>query len=337
MDDEQMILPTKIFWSPQNMIIDPSDVCNYQCIMCRCQQDKSTQNIIWSFEDYKKAMKNFKPKIVAVGATGEPLLCPDADKIVTDLKQRRCKVILNTNASLLGDNLDWVSSLDLMKVSLDTCEEKLYKFIRGGDLKALTENLREVIERKLCKVRFEYVVMSNNYKQMSEFIEFTSDIGADGAFFRLYEGYDLGDELNEELSNVPFIVEEIKRALDTSTKLGVQSNLKDLYGKQDYVVQRYTATNLIKDNRKNSTCLLPWLQLYIRADGEASPCCGLLELDNVSIGNVFSDENVWNSDKAINLRKDFLKKANYSKYQTCKTCEYIDWKQLLKWAALSPG
>ena len=342
MDDEQimlnMILPTKPFWGPQSIIMDPTNNCNYSCLMCRVQSQKTIKDTEWTIQDYFTAMMNFKPRSVAVGATGEPLLCRDIDKIVSDLKRRKHMVILNTNASLLDKNIDWVANVDLMKISLDAYTPERYKMIRGReDFSRVINSVREIVNRRLSQVRFEYVVMSNNYEEMAEFVKFTHDVGADGAFFRLYQGFDLPDELNEELSNVPNIRVELERALKVANKLGVLTNLKDLCTKQDYITQRYENPYQITDDRTKHVCLLPWLQLFIRVDGESSFCCGLLEINNVSIGNVFTQENVWNSKAAIELRKIFLRKENYNLYDPCKSCEYLGWKQLIKWINLVPS
>ncbi len=333
-----MILPTKLFWSPQSIIMDPTNNCNYSCLMCRVQTQKTQKDAEWTFNEYLTTIKNFKPRSVAVGATGEPLLCRDIDKIVMNLKKRKHMVILNTNASLLDKNIDWVANVDLMKISLDAYTPEKYKLIRGReDFFRVINNVREIVNRGLSKVRFEYVVMSNNYEEMAEFVKFTHDVGADGAFFRLYQGLNLPDALNEELSNVPNILVELDRALKVANELGVLTNLKDLCGKQEYIIQKYEDPNQVKDDRNKHVCLLPWLQLFIRADGETSFCCSLLEINDISLGNVFTQENVWNSPTAIKLRIRFLRKENYKLFDPCKSCEYIGWRQLIKWINLVPS
>ena len=176
--------------------------------------------------------------------------------------------------------------------------------------------------------------MSVNCKQITDFIVFAKSLDV-GVFFRLFRGSKLPYNPKFDFYNIPELEKKLLNARRMAKRLKVKSNLPDLCKKLDYIKQIYSREK-VTDDRKKHVCLLPWVQLFVRVDGETSPCCDLLEISNYSTGNIFKTKNVWNSDSMIKLRKIFLKKKNYEKFESCKECEFLYWKQLLKWTKLVP-
>ena len=54
----------------------------------------------------------------------------------------------------------------------------------------------------------------------------------------------------------------------------------------------------------DKACIIPWQSLMIRADGSIRPCCNSHRTLN-SYAN-FDDDNIWNTDENVNLRKEML-------------------------------
>ncbi len=331
-----MWLPKKVFWSPQNIILDITNNCNLKCIMCRPQLLKE-RSISWSFIDFLVATKNFSPRSIAIGGTGEPLLNKNLGDMVEHLKNREIKPIINTNGTLLNTVGDWIQKVNLIKISLDAPNNTTYKTIRGNDeFPNIINNIQKIVKLQKPLIRLEFVVMSTNYREMSEMIKLVHDLKVEGVFFRLYQGMELPETSDTEFRKVPIIKQKLREAYHLGKILHVKSNLPDLIKKLDYIECRYSRKE-IRDNRRKHVCLLPWFQLFIRVDGEISPCCDLLETSHKSIGNIFTDKNIWNSDKMKDLRILFATKTNYNLYKSCQTCEYLDWKQILKWIKLVPS
>lgn len=329
-----MWLPKYVFWSPQSLILDITNNCNLRCIMCRTQLLKE-KSITWNYLDFLTATKNFSPRGVALGGTGEPFMNKELGSMIENLYDRGIKVTVNTNGTLLGNVGNWLKKVNLFKISLDACTPESYKLIRGdGDFREIISNIKKIREQEIS-VRLEYVVMSINYKEIKEFIQFAKGLKVNGVFFRLFQGTNLPKDPEIDFCYIPTLKEELLIAKQTAKKLKIRSNLPDLCQKLDYIKRRYSGEKII-DNRRDHICLLPWLQFFIRADGETAPCCQLLELEDLSTGNVFETNNIWNSDKMKKLRNLFLYKKNYDIFSSCQDCEFLDWRQLLKWTKLVP-
>jgi len=331
-----MWLPKKVYWSPQNIMIDITNNCNLHCIMCRPQILK-TKSLVWSYLDFLFVVNHFSPRSISIGATGEPLLNKHISSMIHCLHKKRIKVILNTNGTLLKDfTEDWLQELDLIKISIDAPNETVYKFIRQNEnFLQLVDTVKKITYLKKPRVRFEYVIMSQNYYEMSNFIKFCKELKTT-CFFRLFEGLQLQEQNVKDYMNVSEIEMELNKAQIVAKDLNVQTNLPDLCKKMQYVRQYYNREKIVDDRRKH-ICLLPWLQFFVRVDGETCPCCNLLENDMFSVGNIFQISNVWNSQKMIDLRCLFLKKKNYDLFSTCAKCEFLYWKQLWQWTKLIPG
>jgi len=330
-----MWLPKKVFWSPQSLILDITNNCNLHCIMCRPQNLKK-ESFSWNYLDFLYITNQFAPRSVSIGVTGEPLLNTYLGSMIKRMYNKRVKIILNTNGTLLKNSSEWINQVNLLKLSIDSNNETIYKKIRrNNNFVELIDSIKKISRSKKPKIRLEYVVMSTNYREMSDFIKFCKELNVT-CFFRLLEKLQLPDQDIKNFTNVPNIESEFNKALVVAKKLNVQTNLPNLCKKIQYIKQIYTGEK-ITDNRRNHICLLPWTQLFVRADGETGPCCNLLDISGFSMGNIFKTENIWNSQKMMELRKLFLQKRNYDVFPTCAKCEYLYWKQLLIWTNLVPG
>lgn len=327
-------LPKKVFWSPQNIMLDPTNNCNLQCIMCRLHLLKK-KSLSWNYLDFLYVSKQFSPRSISIGATGEPLLNKYVPSMIQNLYEREIKITLNTNGVLLRDVVgEWLNKLDLIKISIDASEDETYREIRCNEnFSQLVDTVKKITVLEKPKIRFEYVILSQNYNQIPDFIKFCHNLHVT-CFFRLFEGQQLPNI--EQFTFIPEIESKLKLARDVAKNLNVQTNLPNLCQKIPYIKQLYLAEKIV-DNRRKHICLLPWLQLFVRVDGETAPCCNLLENGMCSTGNIFQNPNVWNSQKMINLRKIFLKKKNYDLFQPCSHCEFMYWKQLISWTKLIPG
>ena len=281
-----MWIPKRVWWSPLSMITDFTNKCNSNCIMCRTQLLKK-EELSWSYSNFLTVMNNFHPRSVALGGTGEIYLNKNLGQAVIYLNNKGIKSIVNTNGILIDSTKDWIKKVDLFKISLDACTPELYKTIRrNNNFEKIISNIRELRKLKI-PVRLEYVIMSINYKQMSHFIKFAKSLDVD-VFFRLFQGNKLPDNPNFDFYDVPKLNDELIVATLIAKKLGVTSNLPDLCKKLRYIKQVYAKEKIV-DDREKHVCLLPWLQFFVRVDGETSPCCNLLELSGVSTGNIFKE------------------------------------------------
>ena len=98
-----------------------------------------------------------------------------------------------------------------------------------------------------------------------------------------------------------------------------------------YAASKNILINLPSTNLTKGRCTSPWLFPFITITGDVLPCCAILHLGladgktrkeiikKYSYGNIFSHNinTVWNSQKAIDFRKQFINKS-YNTY--CLRC-----------------
>lgn len=325
---------SKVFWSPLNIVTDVNNICNLQCIMCHPQLVKK-ENKSWSFDNFKFVLKDFNPRSVVLGASGEPLLNSDLKYMADFSKNKGFKNILSTNGIMLKQNLEWISkSVDVLKLSLDASTDNTYRKIRQNpNFHKILESLK-IIDSP--EVRLEFVIMSQNYKELESFVKLAKLYHIRYVFFRILNSEGLPEETIKSLTNVPNLQDEIEKAYSKAKELKIKTNLKDLLDNIGNVVNHYR--NLpIEDSRRDHVCLLPWVQLYVSVNGECSCCCNLTEMGKISTGNIFKGENVWNGKKMQNLRKLFSSRKNYDTFKECSECEYLSFSRLLTWTRLVPN
>jgi len=324
---------SKVLWSPINVVADINNTCNLNCIMCHPQLVK-LQDQIWSLEKFKIVLERFKPRSVVLGASGEPLLNRDLKYMTNYSKKKGCKNILSTNGVTLNQNLDWiVKTVDVLKLSLDASTESTYRVIRRNP--GFYKILNCVKGLNSPRVRFEFVVMSKNYKEMESFIDLAYFSGAEYVFFRVLNPDGLPQKIVEDLTCVPLLRKEINKAFIRAKILKVKTNLGDLLKNVKYIEKRYR-NKPIQDDRRKHVCLLPWVQLYVSVNGECGHCCNLTEMGSVSVGNIFKGDDVWNGEKMRNMRKLFSTRKNYDIFKECSVCEYLSFSRLLLWTRLIP-
>jgi radical SAM protein with 4Fe4S-binding SPASM domain len=137
---------------PPNIQIEPTSVCNFRCVMCY-QADKSFSNKSNGFmghmdiDLFKKIIDEIEGKIEAVtlASRGEPTLNPKIIEMVQYCKNKFLGFKINTNASLLNENLI-KNLLDAnfaeIVFSADAADKETYEKIRiNGKYEKVFKNL----------------------------------------------------------------------------------------------------------------------------------------------------------------------------------------------------
>lgn len=138
--------------APPLLQIEPASACNFRCVFCY-QTDKAFTKKSNGFMGYM-TLETFKGLIdqaqgrieaVTLASRGEPLLCPDIEKMLAYAAGKFLALKLNTNASRLDENkIHAILSADVQTLvfSADAAEKKSYGQLRvGGDLKQVLANV----------------------------------------------------------------------------------------------------------------------------------------------------------------------------------------------------
>jgi len=138
---------------PPVVQIEPTSICNYRCVFC-FQTDKNLTNKknghmgqmgIELFQDIIDEI-NGKVHSVTMASRGEPLIHKNIGKMLMYMKNKFVAVKLNTNASLLNEDLcrDILDSdIHTLVFSADAAKDPLYSTMRvNGNLKQVLNNIK---------------------------------------------------------------------------------------------------------------------------------------------------------------------------------------------------
>lgn len=137
---------------PPYLQIEPSSICNYRCVFC-FESDKSfTRHSAgfmgyMSYDLFRRIIDEACGKIefLSLASRGEPLLCPDIEKMLAYTRGKFLNLKLNTNASLLDEaNCHAIlqGGVKTLVFSVDAATEPLYSQLRvGGQLEKVLANI----------------------------------------------------------------------------------------------------------------------------------------------------------------------------------------------------
>jgi len=129
--------------------------CNFDCIYCELEATKPVNEydnpplVRDIFEEVKKAVNEFEFDVLTITSNGEPTLYPYLDELVEKLKTLNKKLLILSNSSTIDKKniQQTLKKLDIVKLSLDSANEKTFKKIdrpfKGIELKNIIEGMKE--------------------------------------------------------------------------------------------------------------------------------------------------------------------------------------------------
>ena len=111
--------------------------CNFDCIYCELEPAKpidiyeNAPSADEIFEEIKNAVNEFDFDVLTVTSNGEPTLYPYLDELIDKLKTINKKLLILSNSSTIHkkDIQNSLKKLDIVKLSLDSVDEKTFKKI----------------------------------------------------------------------------------------------------------------------------------------------------------------------------------------------------------------
>lgn len=137
---------------PPYLQIEPSSLCNYRCVFC-FESDKTFTRRSAGFmghmplDLFRRIIDEVHGKIefLSLASRGEPLLCPDIEKMLAYTKGKFLNLKMNTNASLLDESKCHAilqGGVKTLVFSADAASEPLYSQLRvGGKLDKVLANV----------------------------------------------------------------------------------------------------------------------------------------------------------------------------------------------------
>jgi MoaA/NifB/PqqE/SkfB family radical SAM enzyme len=330
-DNRKEIIPAL----PTQLYIETTNRCNSKCNICVRTFKKNESLWDLSVEELKSIVQQF-PRLerVVLHGIGEPLLNKDILKMVELLKGMGARVLFNSNASLLDQNvakglID--SGLDEYRVSIDAATQDTYKKMRGVPFfNNVVENVKELVRlqkslgKTTPKVSFWFVGTRENIGELPDLIKLAANIGVREVYLQRLTYIDgpkalgLARENNAIYSNTDPKVRRIIEECETLARdLGITFVSSGATTPRECLNREYSRENPWKK------CLRPWALSYITSNGKVLPCCispfSASEYEDIILGNVFKEKfkDIWNNVKYRRLRRDLLG-SKPPKY--CKGC-----------------
>jgi len=227
--------------------------CNIKCIFCRNKIISETKEDKASIEKiYKEIVKtlpylNECHTMISFCGVGEFLCSKIHTNLIKEIvdKYPNIKFSFVTNGILCSEQnlkkLNLQDRIEVMEVSVNAFTEKTYdKLCIGGDFKKVKENLNYISSlKKADKINYflmNFVITSENYREMPNFVKWAAEIGAVPQFlvlmpFGYYEDNKLFERLNITNPKHPkykSFVETLKNPVFKTYQVNISQNLMNL-------------------------------------------------------------------------------------------------------------
>ncbi len=280
-----------VFWPLNRINIEPVNICNYRCPLCRTNLKDWVPRRKIELETVKTIIAPLASGLRVVnlyGTRGEPLLHPRLEEIIAYIKSATtAKIRISTNGSLVTDSrarclLD--AGLDQIVFAVDGLTQRSYSaYRRGGRLERVVEKLRRFCELKAkggysTRVIFQFIPMANNEHELPDVPAFAYALGVDVVKLKY----------STSASN-----SDIYRVRDA----GFRPSLK---------------------SEKDFICPQGLDNIYIDPNGYCYPCCYMEGYPNLLLGNVTKESiaSIWSKSRIWELRRSFAEQIDFNPF--CK-------------------
>ncbi|MBN1586157.1 MAG: SPASM domain-containing protein [Candidatus Omnitrophica bacterium] len=319
---------TKSLGIPTNYTIEPTNVCNLKCPICKTGIGtiERAQGIM-SLELYRTVLDKigkYANNILLYG-TGEPFLNKNIYEMIRLAKARGIVVTMASNGTMFDAEQVVRSGLDELGIAIGGVTQETHSVYRvGGDLDLVLSNIRALVAAKkklgsqTPRVLVDFVVQKHNQHQVDEVVDLALEMEVDSLFVCPTIVWDMG-QANRFVSDDP----QFSR----------------------YDAEAMAEGRLVpKDGAQR--CALPWFSSLIQWNGKVSPCCGIelpRRADNgqglthaydpltYPLGDLSEEgvtwESIWNGPKYQKFREVFLSSEGAS---ICKLCSGYDAPPLRK-------
>lgn len=320
---QTLFRPKKLLFSPIHIQLEPSSMCNMQCIHCdHPNAIKKPKNM--SFKEFEVIYDKLRPQYITFNGYGEPLLAPDLPLMIAYAVNNGAKVNTTTNGLLLGKYAERLidSGVHLINVSLDASTEEIYEKIRSkNSYKIIIENIKKFDELRKTKnkkifLRISCVVQEANIKELKDLVVLSKNLGADMIIFQIVETRFIEDRTKDVtgILTKEDMIKHLKEAELKIYEMNIPSNIDRIINNFEMLWNH----NILLKPDKNRSCWKPWNSIYITADKKVRPCCNFVS-DDINLGDFDKDLNgIYNTKQFCDFRRKLSKKLR--PFKPCVYC-----------------
>ena len=285
---------------PINVMIEPANSCNLNCIGCitGTKHREAIQPQVLKFDQFKNYFDQVKDYVfnISLFNWGEPFLNKDIFSIIQYASSNKCGVTVHSNLNIFNEIMAEnaiTAKLTHIYVAIDGATQETYeKYRRGGDLSQVFRNIELLVDKKRKKnslfpiLTWQYLAFPHNVHEIEEARIRSKQLKMDA--FEVFRG---------NLDNIGTF--GFERTYDS--------------GEKD------TSTSFKR------SCDPLWDTLIIYPDGSVIPCCQAFREKDI-FGNVdeTSVRNVWNNANYMEMRKAVkLKKWENTVRYPCRECKIL--------------
>lgn len=295
---------------PNTLMIEPTNACNLKCHMCDYQKQFKGARSYLSLRDFESIIAQF-PKIngLILCGLGEPLLNENIVEMVRAAKKKNIPFInLITNGILLNEELFKSlikSGLSRIQISFHSADPGIAMRINGMPVREHSRVRDNIL--KAVKVRdtmgdgipivINSVMNIENIDDLFNLIDFCEANKIDEInFVQLTTVFGKYNSFNIARDRAAVLLKKIKARLRGSP---LRASFLSGTGA--------------------GRCYQFWNFIMVHADGNISPCNGIMPHENIGIGNLLhnSISGIWHSDKYAQLRQSVIER----RLENCKYCE----------------
>jgi sulfatase maturation enzyme AslB (radical SAM superfamily) len=311
---------------PVMVSIDASSICNQKCTWCSGTGYVNKTKMLLEDKIFKRLpleLSYLGVKAVLFSGGGEPLLNDYVPSAAQDFASRGIEVGLITNGTMITKETAGIlaETCKFIRVSIDAVNPDTYMASHKGsvELPQIVKSVEELVKNKKngCQIGTSFIVNSQNYMEIRDFVHQYSEIGVDYVQFKPVVSKD------NWLDRKPLYDDII-------------SNLEKcqwMYGTKDFrVLSDFKRFRQVRSayTRLYSKCLGHNLIGQILATGRMCICCQMRPNPELHFSQLrFSSfESVWNGPE----RAEAIKRIDLEK---CPTCKFEAYNQML-WTMKHP-
>jgi radical SAM protein with 4Fe4S-binding SPASM domain len=340
-------LKDEVFIGPRTLIIDITNRCNLNCVFCwyhsALRNEMFSKTVDFPAETFREIVSDCADlgveEIILTG-DGEPLLHPDAGRMIGMASRRNIGVTITTNATFGREMLRHVLKARQLIVNLSAATPGSYARVQGVGLRdrfgAVMRNL-ETLSRMRKKgarvpmVTLSCVVNGRNYRDVPGLFRLAERLGADEVDLKILDYVDHSAGLvldGRSVAEFREILAGLLRDQGSSGKPVVESNLRevlDAFSDPGFIAGRQDVRSYGGKLSRAPACYMCWYQSYIKLNGDVVPCC---RMESSRMGNVHANtfREIWHSDDYRKTRKTFKERFDMAKdpWRYCSFCGFMD-------------
>lgn len=232
---------------------------------------------------------------------GEPLLHPDIERILNELKSRDLKISIESNGVLCSQKLSAIiASFNRMNISisLDGANEETHDWIRGveGSFDSAMRGIDNLV-REGVKPQLIMTIMKYNVDQMEDLVKLAERKGAGSVKFNIVQPTARGEKLHDDGAALE-ISELVKYGSWVEKDLAKQANISVFFS---HPVAFRPLSKIFSNSNGAGVCGIKGI-IGVLANGKYA-LCGIGEMiPDLVFGDALTDDlkTVWQNDPVIN-------------------------------------